>query len=332
MLKIGVLGAGNLGKQHISLLQDSDKYSVEGFYDSDRKVAAETEIKFGIKSFSSLHELIHLCDVIDITTPSSSHFEIAQKALKNSRHIFIGKSPEYSRYEAKSLTRLAGEANVTIQVSRSERFNPAFLASKEFICEPLFIEANRLVMFNPASTEKSVVHDLMIHDIDIVLSLVKANIRHISATGFAVANSTPDIANARIEFDNGTVANLTANRISFTNNIKSRFFTSGSFITVNYFDETANIVRMKNSSNNYSTRLIVDNGITGQSDNFTFENVNIANANALKMELDSFADSIINDERPAVSLYDGFKAMDAANKIAELLRLNANFAAATISA
>jgi predicted dehydrogenase len=333
MLKIGVLGAGYLGKIHIRLLKESDKFEVVGFHDPDKEVENAVKNEFGIKAFSSVDELINSCEVIDIVTPSAFHFTLAQKALKKTRHIFIERPLTQTLQEAKSLIRLAGEANVKIQVGHVERFNPAFIAAKDLINEPLFIDAQRLSLFNPKSSDVSVVMDLMIHDIDIVLSLVKANIRRISASGFAVMSQTPDIANARIEFDNGAVANLTANRISFINTGKSRFFSRDSYISVDYLNKSASMVRMKNDlTQHFPNSFPTDRDKIGVNENFTFESLKVENTDAIQLELDSFAQSILHDQRPIVSLDDGFKAMDVANKIIEQLRLNANFAAATINA
>src|ERR1039458_2114666 len=207
MVKIGVLGVGHLGKIHLSLLRQIPQFELMGFYDPDsskiRKISDET----GVKSYNSMEELIDACDAIDIVTPTITHFDCAVKALKKSKHVFIEKPLTHTLKEAKKLLALSNEANVKVQVGHVERFNPAFLAAAPYISNPLFIETHRLAQFNPRGTDVSVVLDLMIHDIDIILSLVKANVKRISASGVAILSNTPDIANARIEFDNGCVAN-----------------------------------------------------------------------------------------------------------------------------
>ena len=224
MLKIGVLGAGHLGKIHLRLIKEIPQYELVGFYDPNPESAAKVSEEYETHAFESVQALIDACDVIDIVTPTLSHYECAAQAIKNSRHIFIEKPVTNTIEEAKSLMHLAEEANVKVQVGHVERFNPAFTAAQPYFNKPMFIEGHRLAQFNPRGTDVSVVLDLMIHDIDIILSVVKSNIKRISASGVAVVSDTPDIANARIEFDNGCVANLTASRISMKNMRKSRFF------------------------------------------------------------------------------------------------------------
>ncbi|MGB0918173.1 MAG: Gfo/Idh/MocA family protein, partial [Flavobacteriales bacterium] len=216
-LKVGVLGAGHLGKIHLKLLSETEGYNLVGFYDPDPDQASFTKQEFGIEAFSSIEALIDAVDVVDVVTPTLSHYECASVALRKSKHVFIEKPVTNTPEEAESLMKLAHEANVKVQIGHVERFNPAFIASKPFINQPMFIESHRLAQFNPRGTDVPVVMDLMIHDIDIVLSIVKSPVKRISASGVAVVSSTPDIANARIEFANGCVANLTASRISLKN-------------------------------------------------------------------------------------------------------------------
>mgnify|MGYP002822408853 CR=1 FL=1 len=243
MLKIGVIGAGHLGKIHIKLIKESnDEYELVGFYDVNPENAQKVAKEFQITPYDDIDKLIDDCQVVDIVTPTLSHYDCASKALKKSKHVFIEKPLTNTVEEAKKLMLLAEEANVKVQVGHVERFNPAFLAAKEYITRPMFIETHRLAQFNPRGTDVSVVLDLMIHDLDIILSLVKANIRKISASGVAVVSNTPDIANARIEFDNGCVANLTASRISLKNMRKSRFFQKDAYISVDFLEKEVQIV------------------------------------------------------------------------------------------
>jgi predicted dehydrogenase len=328
MLKIGVLGAGHLGKIHIRLLKEIPAFSLLGFYDPDPAVAQAVAAEFGVKAWASAAELIDACDALDIVTPTLYHFENAKKAIRRSKHVFIEKPLTHTVSEGKILLQLAKEANVKVQVGHVERFNPAFLASKDLLQDPMFIETHRLAQFNPRGTDVSVVLDLMIHDIDIVLSLVKANIRRISASGVAVVSETPDIANARIEFDNGAVANLTASRISLKNMRKSRFFRRDAYISVDFLEKSVSIVRMKNVEGEPDPlAMTIDLGAGKGMKQIWFENPKIEPVNAIKMELETFADSIHSNTRPLVSIDDGFKALDVAHKIIEQLGLNTNFAA-----
>ena len=224
MLNIGVFGAGHLGKIHLKLLEKSNYFNLIGFYDSNRKNAKEIEKKLNYKLFKSPEDLIKKCNVIDIVTPTEFHHEIAIMAIKNKCHLFIEKPISKTTEEAEDIIKYANLNNVLGQVGHVERFNPALIAAKSYIYNPMFIESHRLSEFNPRGTDVPVVLDLMIHDIDIILSVVKSPVKSVNASGVKVISSSPDIANARIEFMNGCVANLTASRISLKNMRKTRFF------------------------------------------------------------------------------------------------------------
>ena len=318
MLKIGVLGAGHLGKIHINLLKEISAFELVGFYDPDQDKADQIK---DVKYFSSMDKLMEECDVIDIVTPTVNHYECAVKALRNSKHIFIEKPLANTIQEAKDMMGLAEEANVKVQVGHVERFNPAFIAAQGFIKQPLFIETHRLAQFNPRGTDVSVVLDLMIHDIDIVLSTVKSTIKKISTSGVAVVSDTPDIANARIEFDNGCVANLTASRISLKNMRKTRFFQKDAYISVDFLKKSSEIVRLKEVEGTPDPfAMTIDLGEGKGSKQIYFENPKIQETNAIKEELTSFAESILNDKVPMVSIHDGYEALVVAHQIADKLK------------
>jgi len=318
MLKIGVLGAGHLGKIHINLLKEISAFELVGFYDPDQDKADQIK---DVKYFSSMDKLMEECDVIDIVTPTVNHYECAVKALRNSKHIFIEKPLANTIQEAKDMMGLAEEANVKVQVGHVERFNPAFIAAQGFIKQPLFIETHRLAQFNPRGTDVSVVLDLMIHDIDIVLSTVKSTIKKISTSGVAVVSDTPDIANARIEFDNGCVANLTASRISLKNMRKTRFFQKDAYISVDFLKKSSEIVRLKEVTGTPDPfAMTIDLGEGKGSKQIYFENPKIQESNAIKEELTSFAESILNDKVPMVSIHDGYEALVVAHQIADKLK------------
>jgi predicted dehydrogenase len=318
MLKIGVLGAGHLGKIHINLLKEISAFELVGFYDPDQSKADQIK---DVKYFSSMDQLMDECDVIDIVTPTVNHYECAVKALRNSKHIFIEKPLANTIQEAKDMMGLAEEANVKVQVGHVERFNPAFIAAQGFIKQPLFIETHRLAQFNPRGTDVSVVLDLMIHDIDIVLSTVKSTIKKISTSGVAVVSDTPDIANARIEFDNGCVANLTASRISLKNMRKTRFFQKDAYISVDFLKKSSEIVRLKEVQGTPDPfAMTIDLGEGKGSKQIYFENPKIQESNAIKEELTSFAEAINNDKVPMVSIHDGYEALVVAHQIADKLK------------
>lgn len=325
MIKIGVLGAGHLGKIHIRLLKEIGNYEFVGFYDTDARNAETVANEFGVKYFSSIDELLDKVDAIDIVTPTITHYDCASKAIKKSKHVFIEKPVTNTIEEAKSLIGLSKEANVKVQVGHVERFNPAFIAGKSFCSNPMFIETHRLAQFNPRGTDVSVVLDLMIHDIDIILSVVKSNIKRISASGVAVVSESPDICNARIEFDNGCVANLTASRISMKNMRKSRFFQKDAYISIDFLDKKVDVIRLKNITGEPDPLAVtIDLGNKG-SKQIYFENPTILPTNAIKMELETFADSIISNSTPPVSIDDGYKALDVAYKIIEKMKVTAGF-------
>ncbi|MCB2219331.1 MAG: Gfo/Idh/MocA family oxidoreductase [Bacteroidetes bacterium] len=320
MLKIGVLGAGHLGKIHIKCILESKKLEFIGFYDPDTSIARQVEKEFGVRCFTDINELINAVDIVDIVTPTVSHFDCAIQSLKGFKHVFIEKPIVTTPAEAKQLIALAEEAEVKVQVGHVERFNPAFTAALPYLTKPMFIETHRLAQFNPRGTDVPVILDLMIHDIDIVLSVVKSNIRKISASGVAVVSDTPDIANARLEFDNGCVANLTASRISMKNMRKSRFFQPDAYISVDFLDKKAEILRMENIADPDKAdplAMIIDLGEAKGSKQIIFDKPVVKPINAIKTELESFAHAIESNTNPLVSINDGYAALDVAHKIME---------------
>lgn len=315
MLKAGVLGAGHLGKIHLKLLKQSEKYDLIGFYDPIKENALKVAQEFGYKSFDTIQELIDAVDVIDIVTPTLSHFDCAKYAIEKGKHVFIEKPITNTVEEAEELIKLTKKYNVKGQVGHVERFNPAFTAVKGSITNPMFIETHRLAEFNPRGTDVPVVLDLMIHDIDIILSVVKSKVKNVSASGVSVISDTPDIANARIEFENGCVANLTASRISLKNMRKSRFFQKDAYIAVDFFEKATEVVKMKDAPEipgDYDMILQNAEGIKKQ---IYFENPTVEANNAILDELETFADAINNNTTPIVSLEQGTEALRVAHMI-----------------
>ena len=324
MIKLGVIGAGHLGKIHIKLaLELKEHFEFVGFYDADETNAKNVSETYGIKSFGSPEELIHAVDCVDIVTPTISHYELAALAIRNSKHVFIEKPITQTVEEAKSLLQLSEEANVKVQVGHVERFNPAFQAAQPFLNNPLFIETHRLAQFNPRGTDVPVVLDLMIHDIDIVLSAVNSPVRRISASGVAVVSDTPDIANARIEFENGCVANLTASRISLKNMRKSRFFQKDAYISVDFLEKEMEIVQMEDVQGEPGPfDMILELGEGKPSKKIVFDKPQVGPVNAIQEELRTFALAIENDTIPLVSLEQGLNALSVADQILSKLKIN----------
>lgn len=327
MLKIGVLGAGHLGKIHLKCIKNlPEHFHLTGFYDPSQTVAQAVAKEFDIKAFSSIDQLLDEVDVVDIVTPTLNHFDCAAKAAKKVKHFFIEKPITETAAQAKELIKLCEEAGVKAQVGHVERFNPAFLAARNYVQNPMFIETHRLAEFNPRGTDVPVVLDLMIHDIDIVLSTVHSPVKKISASGVAVVSDTPDIANARIEFDNGCVANLTASRMSLKNMRKTRLFQRDAYITIDFLEKESEVIRMKNleakdADDPYA--MIMDLG-KGKKKQIYFEKPEAKPTNAIQEELRSFADAINKKQPVRVSLEDGHKALNVAQQILEKIEINLN--------
>jgi predicted dehydrogenase len=311
-IKIGVLGAGHLGKIHIRLLKEIEAFDLIGFYDSDSINAAKVEGEYGIKRYTDMDELIAAVDAVDIVTPTMSHFDCAYMALKQTKHIFIEKPMTSSMEEAYKLVELIKEAGVKAQVGHVERFNPAFLAVKDYAMNPMFIETHRLAQFNPRGTDVSVVLDLMIHDIDIILKLVGHDVKHIHASGVPIISDSPDIANARIEFVNGAVANVTASRISMKNMRKTRIFQKDAYISIDFLEKETQIFKLYNEDQGDLNTFEVELGAGKGSKYIHFDTPEILPVNSIKMELELFGESIQNDTVEAVTAMDGMKAMEVA--------------------
>jgi predicted dehydrogenase len=320
MLKIGVFGAGHLGKTHLKLAEASDKLELVGFYDSNLETAGIKDLSSKFHLFKSPEALIEAVDIVDIVTPTLSHFEIAKKAIESKKHVFIEKPITHSVEEANELVRLAQYYGVKGQVGHVERFNPAYEAVLPSLTNPKFIETHRLSEFNPRGTDVSVVLDLMIHDIDIVLSVVKSPIQNIHASGVAVISETPDICNARIQFENGTVANFTASRISLKKMRKSRFFQKNAYIAVDFLTKKVEVVKMKDATadTNEDMALLLTNA-EGEKKQIYFENPSIKNTNPILEELEHLASCIRENKEPRISLVEGAKALEVADQIIKKL-------------
>lgn len=316
MLKIGVLGAGHLGKIHLKCLQGLPEiFHIEGFYDPDSH-AGEELIRQGMHRFHSVEELLSAVDVVDIVTPTLNHYECAKMAIAQGKHFFVEKPVTETPEQAKHLQEWAEQENIIAQVGHVERFNPAFVAAEPYLQNPMFVETHRLAEFNPRGTDVPVVLDLMIHDIDIVLRAVKAEVKSINASGVAVISDSPDIANARIEFANGCVANLTASRISLKNMRKTRLFQRDAYITIDFLEKKTEVVRMKNVQNDpedpYAMTLELGDNKRKQ---IYFEQPDILVTNAIQEELRSFAQCVNKMAPVSVSLYDGYRALQVAHEI-----------------
>ena len=300
MLKVGIFGVGHLGKFHLNNWQNIEGIKIVGFYDPSNLEAAEVKKTYGLKRFINPAVLMDQCDLVDIVAPTTAHFELCKLAILKCKHVFVEKPLANTMSEAKEIVKLAKEGNIKFQVGHVERFNPALLAAKEYNLQPMFIEVHRLAQFNPRGTDVSVILDLMIHDIDIILSLVKGNVKSIHANGVNVLSDTPDIANVRLEFDNGCVANLTSSRISMKKKTEVIKYKSPDDKNVFSFD----------IDTNHGKKTIA------------IAAPEIKENNAILMELISFKEAILNNTPTAVNEIDGYRAMEIAHLILEKINRN----------
>jgi predicted dehydrogenase len=313
MLKIGVFGTGHLGKFHLNNWKEIPGTELIGFFDPNNETAEAISEQYQLKRFLNEDDLIDACDAIDVVAPTDAHFNICKKAIRKTKHVFVEKPLANTMQEAEELVKLVKESRIKLQVGHVERFNPAFLAVKDFDLNPMFIEVHRLAQFNPRGTEVSVILDLMIHDIDIILSIVKSDVKSVSSSGVAVLTDTPDIANVRIEFNNGCVANLTSSRISMKKMRKMRLFQKDGYIGIDFLNKTVEILKLKKDEdiNTFNFDLETPKGTR----TIAISNPPIPEVNAIKKELEEFVSSIQNKTPTIVSEIDGYRAMEVAHQI-----------------
>ena len=315
MLRIGVFGVGHLGKFHLNNWKEIEDVTIAGFYDPSDAITHSVQEKYLLKRYTDAEQLMDECDAVDIVAPTPFHFELCSLALRKGKHVFVEKPLANTMDEARTLVKLAKESNVKFQVGHVERFNPAFLSLKNYSLQPMFIEVHRLAQFNPRGTDVSVILDLMIHDIDIILNIVKSNVSHISANGVAVMSDTPDIANVRIEFDNGCVANLTSSRISMKKMRKMRLFQKDAYIGIDFLDKKTEIIKLNEPGDKNVFTFDIDTNHGKKT--IAIASPAVEEGNAIKMELEAFKNAIINNTETPVTVMDGFGAMEVAHQILE---------------
>jgi hypothetical protein len=316
--EISLVGLGYIGKIHLKLLSENPHWQLKGVYDLDKNLTREMAEMYGVQAFQSLEECLSHSQVIDIATPSSTHYEIARQAIMQGCHVFVEKPVTSDLKDARQLQKLIKEAGVVCQVGHVERFNPSFIAAKPFIQDPVFIEVHRLAQYNPRGTDVSVVLDLMMHDIDLILSIVKSNVRKIHASGTPLVSGTADLVNARIEFENGTVANVTTNRMAFRNSRKFRVFTRENLVSINLLEKHTEIIRIRNAAPN-SRHLVIDPGYQQPKKEIVFEHPIILPTNAINEELTTFYTSINSNKAISVGIDDAIRTLEIAFEIEEKL-------------
>ena len=314
MIKVGVIGAGHLGKIHLNLINASNQKLI-GFHDTDISNSDKLSSESGYKYFSDLDQLINNIDAAVIVSPTTTHFEIAKKCIEAGKHIFVEKPLTSNSNEARVINELALKNKIIGQVGFVERYNQAFISCNEFIKNPKFIESHRLSDFNPRGTDVSVIMDLMIHDIDIILKVVKSKVKKINASGVSIISTTPDIANARIEFENGCIANLTSSRISLKKMRKTRIFQEDAYISINFLEKDFQVVKIRGKEPNDSDSSIIIKNNIGEEKVIFFEKPEIVEINSIESELNDFFGSINSDSESEVPLRDGLLALEVAEEI-----------------
>jgi len=319
-LRVGLIGVGRQGSIHLEQLTQSSYYEFIGCYDNNTDKLSRIADEYQVRSFPDADSLIASVDVVSIATPASSHYCYAEKALRKSKHVFIENPITEDIVEAERIVELAREADVKVQIGHIERFNPVFRAIRNLDPQPMFIEAQRIAPFDGKRIRNSVVLDLMIHDIDLVLNLVKANIKYIHASGVSVFSPLADIVNARIEFDNGCVASLTASRASLNKMRRMQLFESSFYYSMDFIKREAEHVYIEEQAIHGGIPVILDN----EKKYVTSTLVEATEYDALKMQLESFALSITENNRPEVTVDHGYKALDVANIIIQKVNRNKN--------
>lgn len=320
MLKVGVFGTGHLGKFHLNNWQELSDVQVVGFFDPDDSIAKGVEEKYGLTRFTSEDDLITAADAVDVVAPTPQHFALCEKAIKAGKHVFVEKPMANTLDEAKELVKLVQESKIKFQVGHVERFNPAFLAAQTLTLQPMFIEVHRLASFNPRGTEVSVILDLMIHDIDAILSIVKSDVKNISASGVAVLTDTPDIANVRIEFNNGCVANLTSSRISLKKMRKMRLFQKNAYIAIDFLEKKTEIIKLKGDED--TNAFTFDIETPSGTKTIAMAAPHAPEVNAIKRELEEFVTAIRSNTQPVVNEIDGYRALEVAHQILQKINNN----------
>ncbi len=324
MVKIGVVGAGHLGRYHIDNFKALEGVSLVGFYEKDKKRAAQISWEHKVRSFEDLESLLKRCDGVSIVVPTHSHYEIARQAIKNNVHIFCEKPFMETLSEADEIIAQAREHGLILQIGHIERFNPALALIKTLEAQPLFIESHRIAEFNPRGIDVAVILDLMIHDIDIILSLVKSPVATIHTTGSPVLTETIDIANARIEFENGCVANVTASRVSQKQMRKLRIFQKDEYISIDFLRGESEIYSLFADKRVFKTQTkpVAEFEVQdGERRKIYYQKFRAEDTNAMRDELAAFVHCIRDKKHPPVTGEDGRRALKIALEIEKQINI-----------
>ncbi len=315
-IKVGVIGTGHLGKLHVKMFKGIENCELVGIYDSNPLTVESITNEFKINSFPNEKALLKSVEAVSIAVTTTAHYEVAKRCLENGIHILVEKPITSTIEEAEELVKLAAGKKLNLQVGHIERFNPALVSLEKYIANPVFIQSDRLAQFNPRGTDVAVVLDLMIHDIDIILSFIKSDVKRIDANGVAVVSDNIDIANARIQFENGAVANVTASRISQKKMRKMRIFQKDHYIALDFDAGVSEVYRLTSSDENVISGIsFAEIGVGDKKKKLIYEQPQVKEINALEYELQLFINSVLNKTRPIVSGEDGLQALKVADEI-----------------
>ncbi len=316
-LNIGVVGTGHLGKLHTKMFKEIENCNLVGINDSNIRQAKVVGKEFDVNVFESINDLLIKFEAVSIAATTSAHYDLAKICLDKGKHIFIEKPITATIPQAEEIVEMAESLKLNMQVGHIERFNPALVSMEKYINDPKFIQTDRLAQFNPRGTDVAVVLDLMIHDIDIILSLIKSKVKSIEASGVAVVSDNLDIANARIQFENGAVANVTASRISQKKMRKMRIFQRDGYVALDFVTGVSEVytllpVDQKVKEGSISFGEI---GVGDKKKRLVYEQPEQKEINALKYELQLYVNSVLHKEKPVVTGSDGLRALRVAKII-----------------
>ena len=323
-MKTAVIGVGHLGKLHAKMYSRIPKSDFVGVFDVNQENSKAVAAEYNVKSFETLEQVFSEVEAVSIVTSTPYHFDVAMKAIEKGIHVFIEKPITKTIEEAKKVVALSEIKKVKVQVGHIERFNPAILALEKYNIQPMFIESHRLAQFKLRGADVAVVLDLMIHDIDIILHLVKSKVVRVDANGVGIISNNIDIANARIQFENGCVANVTASRISQRRMRKMRIFQRDAYLSVDFSEGSCAVFRLSDNEDQSGKLAMmlgqIDTGTSSK--NIIYEQPEVKEVNALEYELSLFLKSIIENKETAVTGQDGLQALEVAQEIIRTIEEN----------
>ncbi len=319
-LRVGVVGVGHLGDHHARILSQIPGAELAGINDIDAGKGKRAAEKYGTRHFHDLSDLLKETDAVSLVVPTTAHYPLATTVLEGGKHLLVEKPITETVQQAEELIELAKKRNLILQVGHIERFNPAFRAIQAHRLDPKFIESHRLAQFNPRGTDVAVVLDLMIHDIDLILSLIRSRIKDVEAAGVPIIAESQDICNARLTFQNGCVANITASRISARSLRKMRLFQKDSYMSLDFLQKAVEIYRLVGADEvpqeEREKKTVVGTIPVEQvGKTIIYERPKISDQDMLTAEIESFIDSVRNRTTPEVTGEDGKSALEVALQI-----------------